>query len=77
MEASQIWLRWAPESEKVMTVRGWRIDPIRTSGSWGETVDEDLLEVGVEGQVDHHVGRGDAPARASSPGVRWAAGGRS
>ena len=35
MEESAIWLRWAPESEKVITVRGWRMARSRTSSSWG------------------------------------------
>ena len=35
IDESAIWLRWAPESEKVMTARGWRRARRRTSSSWG------------------------------------------
>ena len=35
IEESAIWLRWAPESENVMTVRGWRMARSRTSSSCG------------------------------------------
>ncbi len=35
MDESAIWLRWAPESEKVITARGWRRARSSTSSSWG------------------------------------------
>ena len=35
IDASAIWLRCAPESENVITVRGWRITASSTSGSCG------------------------------------------
>ena len=35
IDESAIWLRWAPESLKVMTARGWRSARSRTASSWG------------------------------------------
>ena len=62
-----IWLTWAPESEKVITVRGWLKEGGISSGSLrGDRLDEQLLQAGRDGEVDHGLDRVDTPRAAAT-----------
>ena len=71
IEQSEIWLTCAPESENAMTVRGCfitRLTPSASNGAFG--LHEELLEVGLEREVDHQLDRVDA-ACARPARRRW------
>ena len=73
IEQSEIWLTWAPASEKVGTVRGCFIATLTAVGvERGERLHEELLEVGLEREVDDQLDRVDAARsrRIGDGGVR-------
>ncbi len=65
IDASAIWLRCAPESENVITVRGMAHDRQQHVGVLRvqARLDEQLPEVGLEREIDHRLHRRDAPLR--------------
>ena len=65
IDASQIWLTCAPESEKVITVRGWRSARSSTVSSCGYRLGwmNSCSKSDATREVDHQPRPGGRPAR--------------